>query len=121
MRHPLWLGPHVSLLGRFPQRPLARVGRPHPVCALGAAFLALSLSAARVQAGELEEANGRLVDLEERVRVLSTGFRETPTVDATPPAMPAPRDQVTRQAPRDQVTRRAAKVRESRSRTAQGR
>jgi hypothetical protein len=53
------------------------------VCALGAAFLALSLSAARVQAGELEEANGRLVDLEERVRVLSTGFRETPTVDAT--------------------------------------
>jgi len=83
MRHPLWLGPHVSLLGRSFQRPLARVGRPHPVCALGAAFLALSLSAARVQAGELEEANGRLVDLEERVRVLSTGFRETPAVDAT--------------------------------------
>ena len=83
MRHPRWLAPHASLLGRFVQRPLARAGRPHPVCAVGAAFLALGLSAARVQAGEAEEANGRLVDLEERVRVLSSGFRDTPMVDAT--------------------------------------
>jgi tetratricopeptide (TPR) repeat protein len=43
----------------------------------------LGLSATRVQAGEVEEANGRLVDLEERVRVLSSGFRDTPVVDAT--------------------------------------
>ena len=79
MRHPLRLAPHVSLSGRCFQRPLAGAGRP--LCALGVAFLALGLSAARVHAGEVEEANSRLVDLEERVRVLSTGFRETPTVD----------------------------------------
>jgi TolA-binding protein len=31
----------------------------------------------------VEEANGRLVDLEERVRVLSSGFQETPVLDST--------------------------------------
>ena len=81
MRHYLWLWPHVSLLGRSNQRLVARAGRPHSAYALGAAFLALGLSTARVQAGEVEDANGRLVDLEERVRVLSSEFRDTPVAD----------------------------------------
>ena len=83
MRHPLWLAPNVPPLGRFPQRLPAGAGWAHPACAFAATLLALGLSATRVQAGEVEEANGRLVDLEERVRVLSSGFRDTPVVDAT--------------------------------------
>jgi tetratricopeptide (TPR) repeat protein len=51
------------------------------VGALLAALLPIGFSASRTMAGEIEEANGRLVDLEERVRVLSTGFQDTPMVD----------------------------------------
>jgi tetratricopeptide (TPR) repeat protein len=43
----------------------------------------MGLVASAAQAGEVEEANGRLVDLEERVRVLSLGFHDTPDVDPT--------------------------------------
>ncbi|HJX53247.1 MAG TPA: tetratricopeptide repeat protein [Polyangia bacterium] len=81
MRHPLWQGPHISLSESSGQRPLPRLRRLHP--AFLAALLPLGLLAARAHAGEVEEANGRLVDLEERVRVLSTGFRETPVADPT--------------------------------------
>jgi TolA-binding protein/predicted nucleic acid-binding Zn-ribbon protein len=67
MRHFRW---HVSVSRR-----------PYP--ALWAALLPLALVASRAHAGEVEEANGRLVDLEERVRVLSSGFQDTPAVDLT--------------------------------------
>ena len=70
MRHSRRLGPHLSLGECAVRRPL-----------LVAAFLPLALVASRARAGEVEEANGRLVDLEERVRVLSTEFRDTPVAD----------------------------------------
>ena len=79
MRHPLWLGPRVAL--GAPQRPMPKARRPHP--ALLAAVLPLGFLASWAQAGEVEEANGRLFDLEERVRVLSTEFRDAPTADPT--------------------------------------
>ena len=95
MRHLRWLGP--GRVGSPPASPAAyhrgRVWEPfqgahvsvgrRPHLALLAAFLPLGLVAARAQAGEVEEANARLVDLEERVRVLSTGFQDTPVVDLT--------------------------------------
>ena len=81
MRHPLWLGPHSSLGECAPRRPLARARRPHP--ALLAALLPLGFVASQAQAGEVEEANGRLIDLQERVRVLSSEFRDTPIADPT--------------------------------------
>ena len=81
MRHPLWLGPHSSLGECAPRRPLARARRPHP--ALLAALLPLGFVASQAQAGEVEEANGRLIDLQERVRVLSSEFRDTPVADPT--------------------------------------
>ena len=90
-------GSHVGRVGSPPASPAAyhrgRVWEPfqgahvsvgrRPHLALLAAFLPLGLVAARAQAGEVEEANARLVDLEERVRVLSTGFQDTPVVDLT--------------------------------------
>ena len=83
MRHPLRLGLGVSLGGRALPRPLAKARRLAPACCLAAAVLPLGLFASRAQAGEVEAANGKLVDLEERVRVLSLGFHETPAVDPT--------------------------------------
>jgi len=79
MRHFLWQGSYISPGESAPQRSLPNVCRPH--AALLAALLPLTLVASRALAGEVEEASGRLVDLEERVRVLSTGFRDTPPVD----------------------------------------
>ena len=81
MRHPLRLGLDASLGKCALQRSLPRARRPHLVGALLAALLPIGFSASRTMAGEIEEANGRLVDLEERVRVLSTGFQDTPMVD----------------------------------------
>jgi len=83
MRHSLSLGLCASFGKCASLRPSPKVRRPHLVGALLAALLPLGLPASRVQAGDVEEANGRLIDLEERVRVLSTGFQETPAMDST--------------------------------------
>jgi TolA-binding protein len=81
MRHPVRLRLRVAFGECALSRTRLKTRRPHP--ALLAALLPLGLVARQAQAGEVEEANARLVDLEERVRVLSTGFQETPAVDAT--------------------------------------
>ena len=81
MRHRFRLGLDVSFGGCA--LPLARVRRSHSAGALLAALLPIGLVAPAAHAGEVEEANGRLVDLEERVRVLSVGFHDTPDVDPT--------------------------------------
>jgi len=73
MRHPRRLG--------FGVLPIRDARRPRLTCALSAALCLLGLWAGRAQAGDVEEANGRLIDLEERVRVLSAEFRDTPTAD----------------------------------------
>ena len=92
MRHFRWQGP--SRVGSPPASPAGTSGRPATLptprasrARLSPAVLAVLLtlavvaSAAQAHAGEVEEANGRLVDLEARVRVLSTGFSDTPVVD----------------------------------------
>jgi TolA-binding protein/predicted nucleic acid-binding Zn-ribbon protein len=79
MRHPQLFG----LRGFGPRVPLKRVALPRAVCTLLAGLSALGFSVGQVKAGDVQEANARLIDLEERVRVLSTEFRDDPTVDAS--------------------------------------
>jgi hypothetical protein len=51
------------------------------ICACGFALTAALLPAARVRAGEFEDASAKLSDLEERVRSISGEFRDTAPVD----------------------------------------